>query len=505
QTLVVVGETGSGKSTQIPQYLYEAGFCGGSWMGGGGGAGAAAGAHRRLKDRRVIACTQPRRVAAITVAKRVAAEAGTEVGQVVGYSVRFDDCSSEMTSVKYMTDGVLLREAMSDPLLSLYSVVVLDEAHERSLQTDILFGLVRRVQSRRREDFRVVVMSATLDTKLFLDFFQARDSVGIHVPGRTHPVDIMYTIEPQASDDYVDAALVTCLQIHEFEPLGDVLVFLPGQEDIEGLEQLLREKLVALRAEASRLDKAEEEEPTNDRGGNKQQRHELGARPQGKGGEEEGGVGGVCSGEQEGLRREALVCPVFAALPQEQQLKAFSPAPRGARKFVLATNIAETSITINGIRYVVDTGKFKVRSFHPSTGMEYLKSRDVSKAQATQRTGRAGRERPGVCYRLYRQGLGLYREAFLKLEDTAEPEIQRVNLCQVVLQLKVMGIDRPQDFDYVTPPSSSSLLAALKSLVLLGALDKKGELTRDGGRMAMLPLDPTFAHLLVRSVSVFFL
>ncbi|CAM9241012.1 unnamed protein product [Ectocarpus sp. 4 AP-2014] len=511
QTVVVVGETGSGKSTQIPQFLYEAGITrgGAGWIPGGDSGEATTAARgsgkkrgrapsqedvlkgsssRSSGDKRgfqggLIACTQPRRVAAVTVAKRVAAEVGCDLGNTVGYTVRFDDRSSKSTRIKYMTDGVLLREAMSDPLLSAYSAIVLDEAHERSLDTDILFGLVRRLQPKRL-DLKVVVMSATLDVDLFRRFF--RDSVSLHVPGRTHPVDVMYATEDQ--DDYLDACLMTCLQIHEDEEGdGDVLVFLPGQDDIEALSQLLRENLATLRAEKSRELAAAAADAAAAAGDEEFQ------RPRGRGGDD-------LRGQGDGLLKESMVCPVFAALPQEQQLEAFEPAPRGTRKFVLATNIAETSITINGIRYVVDSGKVKVRSFQASTGMEFLRSQDVSKAQATQRAGRAGREAPGVCYRLFRQGTEIsLPDSYLELGDAPVPEILRVNLAQVVLQLKVMGIDDPSTFDYVTAPSRAALLKALKTLAMLGALDKSARVTPDGKKMAALPLDPAFAHLLVRS------
>ncbi|CAM9423081.1 unnamed protein product, partial [Hapterophycus canaliculatus] len=360
-------------------------------------------------------------------------------------------------------------------------MVATSQAHERSLDTDILFGLIRRLQP-KRPDLKVVVMSATLDVDLFRRFF--RDSVSLHVPGRTHPVDVMYATEDQ--DDYLDACLVTCLQIHEEEKGdGDVLVFLPGQDDIEALSQLLRDNLATLRAEKSRELAAARADAAAAAG--EEEFQTSGVR-------ERGGDGDDLRGDGEGLLRESMVCPVFAALPQEQQLEAFEPAPRGTRKFVLATNIAETSITINGIRFVVDSGKVKVRSFQPSTGMEFLRSQDVSKAQATQRAGRAGREAPGVCYRLFRE------DSYLELGDAPTPEILRVNLAQVVLQLKVMGIDDPSTFDYVTAPSRAALLKALKTLAMLGALDRTGQVTPDGRKMASLPLDPAFAHLLVRCV-----
>lgn len=321
---ILVGETGSGKSTQVPQFLLDAGFCTPSSSNSKSSLSS-------TPARKMIACTQPRRVAAVTVAGRVAEEVGCALGQAVGYAVRFDDKTSARTVIKYMTDGVLLREAMADPLLTRYGVVVLDEAHERSLQTDILFGLIRRAQ-RQRSDLRVVVMSATLEVGSFQKFFEqegkeggkgenekkkastaASASVGIvRVEGRQYGVDVYYCNEAQ--EDSIDAACLTVLQIHESEPLpGDILVFLSGQEDIEALAELLNEHA---------------DTPT-------------------------GGAG---------LRLE--ICLLFAALPPEQQLKAFRP-PRGpratTRKVILATNIAETSVTINGIRHVVDAGWVKVR------------------------------------------------------------------------------------------------------------------------------------------------
>lgn len=330
---ILVGETGSGKSTQVPQFLLDAGFCTPSTNSSSSSSSPSS----NPAPRKMIACTQPRRVAAVTVAGRVAEEVGCALGQAVGYAVRFDDKTSARTVIKYMTDGVLLREAMADPLLTRYGVVVLDEAHERSLQTDILFGLIRRAQ-RQRSDLRVVVMSATLDVESFQKFFEQEGKEGggeekgenekkekkkeasaaalanvgvVRVEGRQYGVDVYYCHEAQ--EDSIDAACLTVLQIHESEPLpGDILVFLSGQEDIEALAELLNEHA------------------------------------------------DIPTGET-GLRLE--ICPLFAALPPEQQLKAFRP-PRGpratTRKVILATNIAETSVTINGIRHVVDAGWVKV-------------------------------------------------------------------------------------------------------------------------------------------------
>ncbi|CAM9281936.1 unnamed protein product [Chrysoparadoxa australica] len=266
----------------------------------------------------------------------------------------------------------------------------------------------------------------------------------------------MYTEEPQ--DDYLDAALVTCIQIHTEEAPGDVLVFLPGQEDIESLSMLLEEALNRIRKEEAR-------KQAND--------------------------DGLAPARQ--LSMEALVCPIYAALPQERQLEAFEPAPPNTRKFVLATNIAETSITINGVRYVVDPGFVKTRAYQSNTGMEQLKVVPVSKAQAQQRAGRAGREAPGTAFRLFTE------DKYLDLPKAIIPEIQRVNLVQVVLQLKVIGINDPGSFDFISPPLTESLVVAMQSLYMLKALDKKGKLTEHGKRMAQLPLEPAYAHLLLMS------
>lgn len=444
KTTIVVAETGSGKSTQLPQYLYGAGMCSKA-SGGEDGEGAAAEGSKKKKKKkhRLIVCTQPRRVAATTLARRVAEEMETTVGEICGYSVRFDDQTGPSTSVKFATDGVLLREAMSDPKLGKYSVIILDEAHERSLQTDILFGLVRRMQ-KLRSDLRVVIMSATISVDPFVQFFE--DVEVVNVPGRSYPVNMYYTNEPQ--DDYMEAALSTCLQLHEETPLGDVLLFLPGRDDIESLSLLLKDWLGRMTTEARKR--------------------------------------GVSI-------PDGFVCPLYAALPPEQQKAAFAPSPPGTRKFVLATNIAETSITVSGVRYVVDCGFSKQRRFSPVTGVESLRVLPISQEQATQRAGRAGREAAGMCYRLYQE------DKYLSLEKVAIPEIQRANLREVVLQLKVAGIAKPETFEFLSPPPKQAIISALETLLALGALDETSALTEVGRKLSVLPLDPLFANFLLRS------
>ncbi|XP_078181009.1 pre-mRNA-splicing factor ATP-dependent RNA helicase DEAH1-like [Carex rostrata] len=415
QVIIIVGETGSGKTTQIPQYLHEAGFT----------------------KQGMVACTQPRRVAAMSVAARVAQEMGVKLGHEVGYSIRFEDCTSEKTLVKYMTDGMLLREFLGEPDLASYSVVMVDEAHERTLSTDILFGLVKDI-SRFRTDLKLLISSATLDAEKFSDYF---DSAPIFkIPGRRFPVEIHYTKAPEA--DYIDAAIVTVLQIHVTQPPGDILVFLTGQEEIETLDEILKHRTRGLGTKISEL----------------------------------------------------IICPIYANLPTELQAKIFEPTPEGARKVVLATNIAETSLTIDGIKYVVDPGFCKIKSYNPRTGMESLLINPISKASANQRAGRSGRTGPGKCFRLYTA-----YNYFHDLEDNTVPEIQRTNLANVVLTLKSLGIHDLVNFDFMDPPPSEALLRALEQLFALNALNVKGELTKTGRRMAEFPLDPMLSKMIVAS------
>ncbi|KAF3787291.1 Pre-mRNA-splicing factor ATP-dependent RNA helicase [Nymphaea thermarum] len=415
QVLVIVGETGSGKTTQIPQYLHEAGYT----------------------KKGKVGCTQPRRVAAMSVAARVAQEMGVKLGHEVGYSIRFEDCTSDRTLLKYMTDGMLLRELLGEPDLSSYSVIMVDEAHERTLSTDILFGLVKDI-SRFRPDLKLLISSATLDAEKFSDYF---DSAPIFkIPGRRFPVDIHYTKAPEA--DYLDAAIVTVLQIHVTQSAGDILVFLTGQEEIETAEEILKHRT---------------------RG--------LGTRI-----------------------AELIICPIYANLPTDLQAKIFEPTPEGARKVVLATNIAETSLTIDGIKYVIDPGFCKLNSYNPRTGMESLQITPISKASALQRAGRSGRTGPGKCFRLY-TAYNYHQD----LPDNTVPEIQRTNLTNVALMLKTMGINDLVNFDFMDPPSSEALLKALEQLYALHALNNKGELTKTGRSMAEFPLDPMLSKMIVAS------
>ncbi|XP_066295564.1 pre-mRNA-splicing factor ATP-dependent RNA helicase DHX16-like [Branchiostoma lanceolatum] len=416
QVLIIEGETGSGKTTQIPQYLYEGGYCQGGMK---------------------IGCTQPRRVAAMSVAARVSEEMGFKLGNEVGYSIRFEDCTSERTVLKYMTDGMLLREFLGEPDVSSYSVLIIDEAHERTLHTDILFGLVKDI-ARFRPDLKLLISSATMDCEKFSEFF---DNAPIfRIPGRRFPVDILYTKAPEA--DYLDACVVSVLQIHVTQPDGDILVFLTGQEEIETANEMLTERT-----------------------------RKLGSKI-----------------------KELLILPIYANLPSDMQAKIFEPTPPGARKVVLATNIAETSLTIDGIVYVIDPGFCKQKSYNARTGMESLIVTPVSKASANQRAGRAGRVAPGKCFRLYTAWA--YKN---ELEDTTVPEIQRTNLGNVVLLLKSLGINDLIHFDFMDPPPHETLVLALEQLYALGALNHRGELTKLGRKMAEFPVDPMLSKMIIAS------
>jgi len=416
QVLVLSAETGSGKTTQIPQYLHEVGYT----------------------QTGMVACTQPRRVAAMSVAARVSQEMGTKIGQEVGYSIRFENCTSEKTAIKYMTDGMLLREFLTEPDMASYSVVIIDEAHERTLHTDVLLGLCKDI-SRFREDLRLIISSATLNAERFSNYF---DGAAIFtVPGRMFSVDVYYTKAPEA--DYLDAAVVSVLHIHISQPVpGDILVFLTGQEEIETAAEELTKRTKGL---GSRI-------------------------------------------------KELIICPIYATLPSEQQAKIFEKAPPNARKVVLATNIAETSLTIDGICYVVDTGFCKQKSYNPRSGMESLIVTPVSRAAAEQRKGRAGRTQDGKCFRLYTMW------AFQnELDEDTVPEIQRTNMGNVVLMLMSLGINNILQFDFMDKPPTEAIMQALQQLYALAAINERGELTKLGRRMAEFPLEPMHSKALLAS------
>ncbi|KAL6757999.1 DEAH-box nuclear pre-mRNA splicing factor [Haematococcus lacustris] len=415
--VVVIGETGSGKTTQISQILLDAGFA----------------------DHGQIAVTQPRRVAAVTVAKRVAEERGVQLGQEVGYAVRFEDCTCPGTRIKYLTDGTLLRECLDDPQLSQYSVIVLDEAHERNLNTDILFGLLKQLAPKRAAPLKLVITSATLDGEKFSAFFGSCPV--FNVPGRCFPVDIIHSLEDH-QQSYLAATVDTVMQIHMTQPQGDILAFLTGQAEIDKAVKQLHEA-----------------------------------------------VAGLAEGEAGPL----LVLPLYASLPPDMQVRVFRPAPEGVRRCIVATNVAETSITVDGVVYVVDSGVVKQKHYQPATGMDSLDVVPISRVGATQRAGRAGRTRAGKCFRLYTKQF--YDRI---MPDVSAPEIQRTSLAGAVLYLKSLRLQLDVlDFQFLDPPSRDALEDALRTLHLLDAVDADGAVTPLGRAMAALPLDPALARCLL--------
>ncbi|KAH9917373.1 P-loop containing nucleoside triphosphate hydrolase protein [Epithele typhae] len=381
QVIVVVGETGSGKTTQLAQFLYEDGYC----------------------SYGIIGCTQPRRVAAMSVAKRVSEEMECKLGSTVGYAIRFEDCTTPETKIKYMTDGVLLRESLNEGDLDRYSVIILDEAHERSLSTDVLMGLLRKILSRRR-DLKLIVTSATMNAEKFSSFYG--NAPTFTIPGRTFPVETFHSKSP--CEDYVDSAVKQVLQIHLSLPPGDILVFMTGQEDIEITCQVVQERL-------SQLD-----DPA-----------------------------------------PLAVLPIYSQMPADLQAKIFEPTADGRRKVIVATNIAETSLTAN----------------------------------ANQRTGRAGRTGSGFCYRLYTE-MAFRNDMF----ENNIPEIQRTNLANTVLLLKSLGVKNLLEFDFMDPPPQANMLNSMYQLWVLGALDNIGDLTPSGRKMSEFPMEPSMAKMLIQSV-----
>lgn len=414
QVIVVVGQTGSGKTTQLTQFLYEDGYA----------------------KNGMIGCTQPRRVAAMSVAKRVSEEMEVKLGGLVGYAIRFEDCTSKETSIKYMTDGVLLRESLVEPDLDKYSCIIMDEAHERALNTDVLMGLIKKVLARRR-DLKLIVTSATMNAERFSRFYGGAPE--FFIPGRTFPVDIQYSRSP--CEDYVDSAVKQVLAIHVSQGPGDILVFMTGQEDIECTCELIEERLKLL----------------ND-------------------------------------PPKLSILPIYSQMPADLQAKIFDRAAPGVRKVIVATNIAETSLTVDGIMYVVDAGFSKLKVYNPRMGMDTLQITPISQANASQRAGRAGRTGPGKAFHLYTERA--FRDEFY---IQTIPEIQRTNLANTVLLLKSLGVRDLLDFDFMDPPPQDTITTSLFDLWALGALDNLGDLTEMGRQMTSFPMDPSLAKLVITS------
>ncbi|KAL4749258.1 hypothetical protein BDW72DRAFT_136086 [Aspergillus terricola var. indicus] len=456
--MLLIGETGSGKSTQIPQFLVDESWCRPAKTT----IVQEDGSKKEAVVGGCIAITQPRRVAAISLARRVAEEMGTPLGSSspaskVGYSVRFDTSVSPSTRVKFLTEGMLLQEMLHDPWLTKYSAIVVDEVHERGVNVDLVMGFLRNLVAGKREGrggvpLKAVVMSATADMESLQEFFvegykarelkeekAERDGIAVcHIKGRQFPVKTIYSPEPV--HDFVDAALKVIFQIHYKEPIpGDILVFLTGQETVEALENLVNEYATGMDPSLPKIQ----------------------------------------------------VLPLFAALPQAAQQRVFAPAPPRTRKIILATNIAETSVTVSGVRYVVDCGKAKIKQFRTRLGLDSLLVKPISKSAAIQRKGRAGREAPGQCYRLYTE------KDYLALDEVNTPEILRCDLSQAILNMKARGVDNVIEFPFLTRPPREALEKALLQLLSIEALEETGKISEIGSHIAKLPLTPTLGRVLL--------
>ena len=413
QVVVLAGETGSGKTTQIPKMCLEAG----------------------LGIEAKIGCTQPRRVAALSISRRIAEELNVQWGREIGCKIRFDDRSSAQTYIKLMTDGILLAETQGDPDLSEYNAIILDEAHERSLNIDFLLGYLKGLLARRK-DLKLIVTSATIDTQAFSRHFN--DAPIIEVSGRMYPVEVIYQPLDSASEEqgdvsFVDAAVQSAERILYETNVGDVLIFMPGERDI--------------RETGDQLD-------------------------------------GRFSGEAE-------IIPLFGRLSAGDQQRVFAPSSR--RKVIIATNIAETSLTIPGIRYVIDAGLARISRYNPRTRTKRLPVEPVSQSSANQRKGRAGRVQDGICIRLYSE------EDFNDRPPFTQPEIQRANLAEVILRMKAFRLGDIETFPFVQPPTPAAINNGYLLLQELGALDEQRELTSLGRDLARLPIDPTLGRMLLQS------
>lgn len=421
QVVIIAGEPGSGKTTQIPKMCLEAGQ------------------GRRGR----VGCTQPRRIAAISIAARVADELGPAAAHLVGYKIRFRDATSRATRIKFMTDGILLAEAQTDRELRAYDTIIVDEAHERSLNIDFLLGLLHRLLTKRR-DLKLIITSATIDTEKFSSSFA--NAPVIEVAGRTYPVEVRYQpVDPDKEEEgeqtYVDQAVQAVLTLRQEDRHGDILIFMPTERDIRETVDTLNESIKAQRQQ---------------RGGT-----------------------------------EATVLPLFGRLSPAEQGRIFQPVT--GQKIVVATNVAETSITVPGIRYVIDTGLARIAAYNPRARTHKLPVVPVSRASCDQRRGRCGRIGPGICIRLYSE------DEYSGRPEFTAPEIVRANLAEVILRMMALKFGDPADFPFVDPPSGRAIRDGYALLAELGAIDEEQRLTRIGQLMARLPLDPRIARMIIEA------
>ncbi|MDR3630777.1 MAG: ATP-dependent RNA helicase HrpA [Desulfocapsaceae bacterium] len=410
QVIIIAGDTGSGKTTRLPQFCLEA----------------------FSEKTPLIGCTQPRRVAATSIASRVSEELGP-LGDIVGYKIRFHDQTTEKTRVKFMTDGVLLAETIHDPLLKRYGVIILDEAHERSLNIDFLLGLLKSILTKRPE-LKLIVTSATIDTSAFSKHFS--DAPIVRIIGRTYPVELRYQPVPDdqfdEKDGYIEHCVKTIVDLYMTEPPGDILAFLPTERDIRTCCDLLAEQL-----------------------------------------------------------SDAVVLPMFGRLQAAEQRRIFSQFKE--TKIVVATNVAETSITVPGIRYVVDSGLARISTYNVRSKTTSLPVTRISRASCDQRKGRCGRIGPGICVRLYSE------EDYLNRDEFTLPEIQRSNLAEVVLRMITLNLGNPLTFPFIDSPHPGAVRDGYRQLTELGAIDDNGTLTRYGRIMASLPIDPCIARIIIEA------
>ena len=410
QVIVIAGDTGSGKTTQLPKMCLEA----------------------LPENQLLIGCTQPRRIAASTVAARVAEELGT-AGDTVGYKIRFHDYTTPSTKIKFMTDGVLLAETRQDRLLSGYGVIIIDEAHERSLNIDFLLGYIKQLLL-RRNDLKVIITSATIDTEAFSKHFN--DAPIITVSGRTYPVTVRYNPPEEdvtgEKDSELEHCVLTICNLFSSEPRGDILVFFPTERDIRDCCHLLEKKI-----------------------------------------------------------SQAVILPIFGRFPAGDQKRIFQNFSQV--KIVVATNVAETSVTVPGIRYVVDSGLARISYYNVRAKTTSLPVSRISRASCDQRKGRCGRVAPGLCIRLYSE------EDFNDRPEYTQPELKRSNLAEVILQMISLDLGDPEKFPFLDPPFKNAIREGYRMLRELGAIDDTMRLTKRGRIMADLPIDPCIARIIIEA------